>query len=118
MNISRNPADDAISDTIASEVAGRMAGFPGVALVPLDTGAADGPAALSVAAARGADWLVTGGYQHVGGQLRLTARLLQVSDGAFAESVKVDGTLDGLPGMLAEAISTLGAAVAANAAGS
>ncbi len=117
-NISRNPADDAISDTIASEITGRMAGFPGVALVPLDTGAADGPASLSVASARGADWLVTGGYQHVAGQLRLTARLLQVSDGAFVESVKVDGTLDGLSGMLAEAISTLGAAVAANAAGS
>ena len=95
-----------------------MAAFPGVSLLTLDTSAADGPAALSVASARGADWLVTGGYQHVGGQLRLTARLLQVSDGAFVESVKVDGTLDGLPGMLAEAISTLGAAVAANAAGS
>ncbi len=112
-NISRNPADDAISDTIAAQITGRMAGFPGVSLVSLDTGAADGPAALSVASARGADWLVTGGYQHVGGQLRLTARLLQVSDGAFVESVKVDGTLDGLSGMLAEAISTLGAAVAA-----
>ena len=117
-NISRNPADDAIGDTIASEIAGRMAGVPGIALLTLDTSAADGPAALSVASARGADWLVTGGYQHVGGQLRLTARLLQVSDGAFVESVKVDGTLDGLPGMLAEAISTLGAAVAASAAGS
>ena len=117
-NISRNPADDAISDTIASEIAGRMAAFPGIALLTLDTSAADGPAALSVASARGADWLVTGGYQHVGGQLRLTARLLQVSDGTFVESVKVDGTLDGLSGMLAEAISTLGTAVAASAAGS
>ena len=117
-NISRNPADDAISNTIASEIAGRMAGFPGVSLLTLDTSAADGPAALSAASARGADWLVTGGYQHVGGQLRLTARLLHVSDGAFVESVKVDGTLDGLPGMLAEAISTLGAAVAASAASS
>ena len=117
-NISRNPADDAISDTIASEIARRMAAFPGIALLTLDTSAADGPAALSVASSRGADWLVTGGYQHVGGQLRLTARLLQVSDGAFVESVKVDGTLDGLSGMLAEAISTLGAAVAANAAAS
>ena len=117
-NISRNPADDAIGDTITSEIAGRMAGVPGIALLTLDTSAADGPAALSVASARGADWLVTGGYQHVGGQLRLTARLLQVSDGAFVESVKVDGTLEGLPGMLAEAISTLGAAVAASAAGS
>ncbi len=117
-NISRDPADDAISDAIAAQVAGRLSGFPGVALVPLDTAAGDGPAALSVASAGGADWLVTGGYQHVGGQLRLTARLLQVSDGAFVESVKVDGTLDGLPGMLAEAISTLGAAVAAGSAGS
>ena len=114
-NISRNPADDAISDTIAAEIAGRLGGLPGLALLALDTAATDGPAALSVAAGRGADWLVTGGYQHVGGQLRLTARLLQVSDGAFVESVKVDGSLDGLSDMLAEAISTLGAAVVANA---
>lgn len=117
-NISRNPADDAISDTISAEIAGRLGGFPGIALIPLGTTAADGPAALSVASSRGADWLVTGGYQHVGGQLRLTARLLQVSDGAFVESVKVDGTIGGLSDMLAEAISTLGTAVAANAAGS
>ena len=117
-NISRNPADDAIGDTIAAEIAGRLGGLPGLSLLTLDTSATDGPAALSVAAGRGADWLVTGGYQHVGGQLRLTARLLQVSDGAFVESVKVDGSLDGLSDMLAEAISTLGAAVAANAAGS
>ena len=117
-NISRNPADDAISDTIAAEIAGRLGGLPGLSLLTLDTGAIDGPAALTVAAGRGADWLVTGGYQHVGGQLRLTARLLQVSDGAFVESVKVDGTLDGLSDMLAEAISTLGTAVAASAAGS
>ena len=117
-NISRNPADDAISDTIAAEIAGRLGGLPGLVLLALDTAATDGPAALSVAAGRGADWLVTGGYQHVGGQLRLTARLLQVSDGAFVESVKVDGSLDGLSDMLAEAISTLGAAVVANATGS
>ena len=117
-NISRNPADDAISDTIAAEIAGRLGGLPGLSLLTLDTSATDGPAALSVAAGRGADWLVTGGYQHVGGQLRLTARLLQVSDGAFVESVKVDGSLDGLPDMLTETLSTLGAALAANAAGS
>ena len=86
---------------------------PGLAVLALDTGAADGPSALSAAAARGADWLVTGGYQHVGGQLRLTARLLQVSDGAFVESVKVDGSLGGLSDMLAEAATTLGAALAA-----
>ena len=117
-NISRNPADDAISDTIAAEIAGRLGGLPGLSLLTLDTSATDGPAALSVAAGRGADWLVTGGYQHVGGQLRLTARLLQVSDGAFVESVKVDGSLDGLSDMLAEAISTLGTALAVSAAGS
>ena len=117
-NISRNPADDGISDTVAAEIAGQLGRIPALAVVTLDTSATDGPAALSVAAARGADWLVTGGYQHVGGQLRLTARLLQVSDGAFVESVKVDGSLDGLPDMLTETLSTLGAALAANAAGS
>ena len=117
-NISRNPADDGISDRVAAEIAAQLDRVPAVAVLTLDTSATDAPAALSVAAARGADWLVTGGYQHVGGQLRLTARLLQVSDGAFVESVKVDGSLDGLSGMLAETISTLGAALAANAAGS
>ena len=117
-NISRNPADDGISDTVAAEIAGQLGRIPALAIVTLDTTAADGPAALSVAAARGADWLVTGGYQHVGGQLRLTAQLLQVSDGAFVESVKVDGSLDGLRDMLTEALSTLGAALVANAAGS
>ena len=117
-NISRNPADDGISDTVAAEIAGQLARIPDLAVVTLDTSAADGPATLSVAAARGADWLVTGGYQHVGGQLRLTARLLQVSDGAFVESVKVDGSLARLPDMLTEALSTLGAALVANAAGS
>ena len=95
-----------------------MGRIPALEVLTLDISPADGPAALSVAAARGADWLVTGGYQHVGGQLRLTARLLQVSDGAFVESVKVDGSLEGLPDMLTEALSTLGAAIAANAAGS
>jgi RND family efflux transporter MFP subunit len=117
-NISRNPADDPISDTVAEEIAGQLGRIPGIAVLTLDTRATDGPAALSVAAARGADWLVTGGYQHVGGQLRLTARLLQVSDGAFVESAKVDGSMDRLSDMLVEALSTLGAALAANAAGS
>ena len=117
-NISRNPADDGISDTVAAEIAGQLGRIPAIEVLTLDISPADGPAALSVAAARGADWLVTGGYQHVGGQLRLTARLLQVSDGAFVESVKVDGSLEGLPDMLTEALSTLGAAIAANAAGS
>ena len=117
-NISRNPADDPISDTVAAEIAGQLGRIPGIAVLTLDTSATDGPAALSVAAARGADWLVTGGYQHVGGRLRLTARLLQVSDGAFVESAKVDGSMDGLSDMLVEALSTLGAALAANAAGS
>ncbi len=117
-NISRNPADDGISATVAAEIAGQLGRIPGIAALTLDTSATDAPAALSVAAARGADWLVTGGYQHVGGQLRLTARLLQVSDGAFVESAKVDGSMDGLSDMLVEALSTLGAALAANAAGS
>ena len=112
-NISRNPADDAISGAIAAEINGYLGRLPSVAVVPLGIGTTDRAAALPAAAARGADWLVTGGYQHVAGQLRLTARLLRVSDGAVAESIRVDGTVDGLSGLIAEAVSTLGTAVAA-----
>ena len=112
-NISRNPADDAISGAIVAEINGYLGRLPSVAVVPLGTVATDRAAALPAAAARGADWLVTGGYQHVAGQLRLTARLLRVSDGAVAESIRVDGTVDGLSGLIAEAVSTLGTAVAA-----
>ena len=50
------------------------------------------------------------------GQLRLTARLLDVASGSFLETVKVDGPVDQLPELLHEVVSTLRNAVDAQAA--
>ncbi|SVB85013.1 uncharacterized protein METZ01_LOCUS237867, partial [marine metagenome] len=63
-------------------------------VVPLS--ATEGAGALAAAEASAAQWLVGGGYQRVGNQLRITARVLGVADGDLVGSVKVDGTLDAL----------------------
>ena len=44
----------------------------------------------------GARWLVTGGYQRLGNQLRITARLVDATTGAVVQSVKIDGAIDAL----------------------
>ena len=105
-NISRNPADDRIAGDVAAVLAGGLGQFDGVSVVTLD--ADDEVAALEAATARNTAWLISGGYQHVGGQLRITARLLDVATGDLVRTVKVDGTLDELPALLAEVVSTLG----------
>ena len=46
------------------------------------------------AQARGIAWLVSGGFQSVGDQLRITARIVDVKTGATHTTVKVDGRLD------------------------
>ena len=42
----------------------------------------------------GASWVVTGGYQRIGNQLRITARLVESAEGTVARTTKVDGTFD------------------------
>ena len=44
----------------------------------------------------GARWLVTGGYQRLGDQLRITARLVDATTGAVVQSAKIDGAVDDL----------------------
>ena len=113
-NISRNPSDDRIQGTIAAAVAGGLRELAAVSVVALED--ADEASALADASARGAIWLVSGGYQQVGGQLRLTARLLDVASGNFIETVKVDGPVDQLQELLAEVVGTLRTALDARAA--
>ena len=48
---------------------------------------------LGVDAAQSARWLVTGGYQRVGDQLRLTARIVEQPGGAIVGSARVDGAV-------------------------
>ena len=116
-NISRNPADDRIRGAVADAIAGGLGPLEGLSVLVLNTSDTDETAALPSAAARGAAWLVEGGYQQVGGQLRITARLLDVSSGTSVESVKVDGPVDQLPQLLSEVVSTLRAALESRTAG-
>ena len=59
-----------------------------------------GPAARdpgpALARRQGAGWLVRGGYQRLGDQIRITARTIDVESGAVTETVKVDGNVDEL----------------------
>jgi hypothetical protein len=44
----------------------------------------------------GARWVVTGGYQRAGDQLRITGRLLETESGSVLSAAKVDGSFDQL----------------------
>ena len=44
----------------------------------------------------GVGWLVTGGFQRLGDQMRVTARIVNTETGASSTAVKVDGRLDQL----------------------
>ena len=113
-NVSRNPADAGLGGDMADAMAGGLRQLDGVSVVTLD--AEDEGAALDAATARSAAWLISGGYQHVGGQLRITARLLDVATGELVQTVKVDGALDELPDLLAEVVSSLRSALDARTA--
>jgi len=63
-----------------------------------------------------ATWLLGGGYQRVGEQLRITARLTDVATGELVHIVKTDGRVDELPALLAEVVSALQAVIDADAA--
>ena len=114
-NISRNPTDDRIRGTVAEAITGGLRLIEGISIVRLnddDTGRT----ASSVAATETATWLVNGGYQLVGEQLRITARLVDVSSGTSVESIKIDGAVDQLPDLLAEIVLMLRTAVESSTA--
>ena len=105
-NISRQPADDWIGAGIAETVVGDLARLDGVLVIALP---AFGSLALasttldgSDQAARdrgrqlGATWLITGGYQRVGDQLRTTARIVDVDTGAVRARTTLDGAFSNL----------------------
>ena len=110
-NVSRDPADAHLGSDMADTMTGGLQQLDGVSAVRLD--AKEEVAPLDAATARNATWLISGGYQHVGGQLRITARLLDVSTGELVQTVKVDGALDELPRLLAEVVATLRSALEA-----
>lgn len=109
-NISRNPTDDRISGTVAEAITDGLRLIEEISIVRLnddDTGRT----ASSIAATETSTWLVNGGYQLVGEQLRITVRLVDVSSGTSVESIKIDGAVDQLPDLLAEVVLMLRTAV-------
>ena len=126
-NISGDPGDDLLGKGFAETITADLKQFPGLSVVspdaPLRTGdTSDGrvdEAALDIARDLGVSWVVTGGLQRVGSQLRITARLLNVDSGAVVQTIKIDGdhnalfalqdrVVEGLEGGLADVAGSPG----------
>ena len=103
-NISREEADDWIGVGIAETVVADLGARDGFAIIGRDRVAAavrewgdttvDDTTVRALGRELGARWVVTGGYQRVGSQLRITARLVDIVGGSVARTAKVDGAFD------------------------
>jgi len=105
-NITREPVDAWIGSGIAETVTADLKNVPGLtvigrervfdALRNLDSeheSAHDDRFAIEIGRGLGARWIVSGGFQRFGPQIRITARFVQVDTGAVLRNVKIDGTL-------------------------
>ena len=108
-NITGVPADAWIGAGIAETLVADLQGTPGLTVVTRERlataltdagvvagGAAGEGAVLDVGRRLGARWVISGGYQRLGDQIRITARLVEVATGAVVRTAKVDGALDDL----------------------
>ena len=103
-NISRDAEDDWLGDGIAETVVSDLNTLGELTVVARtrvraamrDRGDTtfDDTVATALGRALGSRWVVTGGYQRLGNQLRITARLLDTLGGVVARTVKVDGSFD------------------------
>ena len=106
VNISGQPADEWIGAGIAETVIGGLAQLEAVSVIgPEAFVSLSGTAAETDESERlvrqlgrqlGATWLVTGGYQRLGDQLRITARIIDVESGAVSTRAKIDVAVDDL----------------------
>ena len=102
LNISGDPDIDWLGIGIAETVAADLERFEGLSTMGRVSLAAgpdgrrsnDDSLPREAASRRGASWLVTGGFQGLGDQLRITARIINVGTGATQATVKVDGRMD------------------------
>ena len=94
-NISGLPGDDWIGTGIAETVTADLAQVDELSVVTGDLGVVNNDArARDLAPALGVSWIVSGGFQHLGDQLRITARIVHVETGTSQGTVTVDGRLD------------------------
>ena len=96
-NISRDTADDWIGDGIAETVAADLESLGTMVVIGRDAvSSQDAPAVTRLGRVLDVGWVVTGSYQRVGRQLRITARLVDARTGMVAEAFTTDGALDDL----------------------
>lgn len=85
-----------LSAGIAETVTGELGGRPQIRVVDrtrMLASPAHGVAPVDAARALGADWLVTGAFQHAQERLRITARLIDVATGDVRGEAKADGAM-------------------------
>ena len=104
-NLSRNPADNPISDALTSALRTALMNTGMIGVIPLT--ADDDTEALDAAGAQDARWLVGGAFQRVGDQLRITARVIEVADRSVVGSIKVDGAVDTIEDLTGEMVAAL-----------
>ena len=103
-NISKNEADDWIADGIAETVMADLESMGDLTVIGQERVLAaagrlgdadlDDVTLTMLGRELGARWVVTGGYQRLGSQLRITARLVDTTTGVVERTVKADGVLD------------------------
>ena len=117
-NISSAPSDDWIGAGIAETVSADLSRL-GLASVVVGAGTrglpandglglADDVRAREVGRRLGVAWTVTGGFQRVGGQLRIIARIVDVQSGEVRHTVTLDGTGDQLFALQDRIVAALG----------
>ena len=101
VNISGDPNIEWIGTGIAETVTADLEQFRGLSIIGREGLAGDledtepgDDTRREVARGRGISWIVAGGFQSIGDQLRITARIIDVETGATTATVKVDGRLD------------------------
>ena len=104
-NITREPADDwigtGIAETVSSDlknvhgltVIGRARVYDALRNLSSDAHLNDS-LAIDIGRRLGATWVIVGGYQRLGGMVRITANFVDVATGELRGTVKVDGKIE------------------------
>jgi tetratricopeptide (TPR) repeat protein/TolB-like protein len=111
-NITREPSDEWIGSGIAETVTADLKNVHGIALIGRErifdalrnlqsgeTSGFDDRFAIEIGRGLGARWIISGGYQRFGEQLRITARFVEVDTGVVLRNVKIDGPLTDIFGL-------------------
>lgn len=105
-NITGDVSDDWIGQGIAETLTADLKHVEGVSVIPREQifdqlrnfsgvgRALDERQAIDLGRRVGAWWVLSGGYQHLGPRVRVTAYVIEVLTGRLANTVKIDGVIE------------------------